>query len=369
VTEDAIEAVAAVLRSGWLGTGPVTKEFERNFAELCGVSSAAAVSSCTTGLFLAMKALGVSAGDEVITSSMTFVSTVNSILHLGATPVLVDISPLTGNLDLGALEAAITSKTKALVPVHYAGFPVEMDQLAEIADRRGLLVVEDCAHAVETQSKGRQAGSWGDAGVFSFYATKNIAVGEGGMVIARDQKLTSLVATLALHGLSKGAWNRFSEVAKRTYDVIEIGYKANFTDIQAAIGLSQLKELGVNFERRSQIWDYYNRELESLPLELPHLPESSGDLHARHLYVAKIPASLNRDEFVETLGHEHKLAFGVHYKSVPQFPIYRDLLNITEDMFPVSSDWGSRCISLSLSPGMSDLHVERVAESLKAEFR
>jgi dTDP-4-amino-4,6-dideoxygalactose transaminase len=315
-----------------------------------------------------MKALGVQTGDEVITSCMTFVSTVNSILHLGATPVLVDIDPVSGNLDLDAVQAAVTTRTKAVVPVHYAGYPVAMDRLMEIAIRHGLLVVEDCAHAVETRWQGKPAGSWGDLGVFSFYATKNIAIGEGGMVVSRDSELVERVSRLALHGLSKGAWSRFSETGKRTYDVVEIGYKANFTDMQAAIGLSQLKQLDSNSSRRRQIWDFYNRELGNLPLELPALPAEEDAVHALHLYVVRVGADTERDSLAETLGKRYGVAFGVHYKAITQFELYRETLGVAEDLFPTASDWGSRCMSLSLSAGMTDSHVERVVDSLKGEL-
>lgn len=368
ISERAIEAVSTTLRSGWLGTGPLTAEFEQRFAALKGVGHAAAVSSCTSGLFLALKALQIGSGDEVITTNMTFVSTVNSIIHAGATPVLADTDSLTGNISVDHLESLISSKTRAIIPVHYAGFPADMVSIMKIAREFNLRVIEDCAHAIETMVAGQPAGSFGDFGVFSFYATKNIAVGEGGMVISDNADLIRRVASLSLHGLTRGAWQRFSSGAKRTYDVAEVGYKANFTDVQAAIALAQLEELEENSLRRKEIWSHYTRELVGYDLSLPELSAEPGNIHALHLYVVLLPEKLERDDFVELLGERHKIAFGVHYRAVSQFELYRERLDLDSASFPASENWGGRCLSLSISAAMTDEHVERVVRALRTEL-
>lgn len=368
ISEAGIALLERTVRSGWLGTGPLTQDFEVKFAALKGVSHANAVSSCTSGIFLALKVLNIGPGDEVITTNMTFVSTVNAILHCGATPVLLDVDDVAGNISVERLEEAISPRTKAILPVHYAGFPVRMKEIVDLAKRYDVRVIEDCAHAVETISDGQHAGTFGDIGVFSFYATKNIAVGEGGMVITDDPHLSQRLATLSLHGLSRGAWQRFSASGRRTYDVLEVGYKANFTDVQSAIALSQLDELAENSVRRTEIWDYYLNELSETPLIMPNLPSGDQDFHARHLFVAKLPPSIDRDFLVEKMGDRYKLAFGVHYRAVSQFEIYSDLARFDPNGLEVSEKWGSQCISLSLSPGMTDLHVERVVNALKTEL-
>lgn len=333
-----------------------------------GNISGAAVSSCTSGLFLVLKALGIGPGHEVITTAMTFVSTVNSILHCGARPVLVDIDPITGNIDIDQIVDKITPATKALLPVHYGGYPCDMKRIMEVANSKGLYVIEDCAHSVEGKWAGEPTGTFGDAGVYSFYATKNIAIGEGGMVVSKDAPLAQSVATLSLHGLTRGAWSRFSVSGKRTYDVEVVGYKANFTDLQAAIGLSQLAEIEENYRRRKQIWDRYSEALSSLGLRLPQLPGEPGSRHALHLFIVGLPRRVDRDKFVEKLGAKYQLAFGVHYKAIHQFDLYRRLLRIETGQFPIADSWGKSCLSLSLSAGMTDDHVERVIDALVSEL-
>ena len=366
ISEAAISAVTAALRSGWIGTGPLAKEFESKFAEYVGAEHAAAVSSCTTGLFLTLKALGVGPGDEIITTSMTFCSTVNSILHCGARPILVDVDPATGNIDLEQVEAKIGPKTVGILPVHYTGYPVDMVKLMEIATRHKLLVVEDCAHAIETEINSKHVGTFGNAGVFSFYATKNISIGEGGMVVSNDEELIARVAQLSLHGLSRGAWKRFSEGEKRTYDVEEIGYKANFTDVQAAIGLAQLDELEQNYRHRENLWAQYIDGLSDLDVRLPAGPSEVVGKHALHLFVINLGGGKNRDELVESFSSQHGLALGVHYQAISQFRIYRDVLNLRVNEFPIAEAWGSSCVSLSMSAGTSTEHAQQIVDALRA---
>lgn len=365
VSERGKQLVERALSSYWLGTGPLTKEFEAKFADYVGAKHAVAVSSCTSGTFLTLKALNIGPGDEVITTAMTFCSTVNSILHCGATPVLADVDPEFGNISVEEIERLITDRTVAILPVHYAGAPCDIAAITELASKHSLYVIEDAAHSVEGLSNERSTGTFGVAGVYSFYATKNLAIGEGGMVVTDDSDLAHRIATLSLHGLSRGAWTRFSGSGRRTYDIEEIGYKANFTDIQAAIGLSQLEELGDNLLRRMDIWDFYDAELSETSLTLPKVGSDLGSRHARHLYVALLPPGLNRDDLIQRLADEYSLAFGVHYQAIPSFPIYQKVLGVKPSDFPVAKDWGDRCLSLSLSPGMTYEHCQRVVTSLK----
>ena len=242
--EDAeIQEIVATMKSGWLGTGPKVAQFESDFAAYKGARHAAAVNSCTAALHLSLLASGVGPGDEVITSALTFCATVNAIIHAGATPVLADVDPKTMNMDAEQVERRITSKTRALLPVHFAGRPCEMDALMEIAQRHDLKVIEDCAHAIETEYKGRKAGTFGDFGCFSFYVTKNVVTGEGGMVLARREEDIARVKVLGLHGMSKDAWKRFSDEGYKHYQVVECGFKYNMMDLQAAIGIHQLKRV------------------------------------------------------------------------------------------------------------------------------
>ena len=368
IPEDAITAVVECLRSGWVGTGPLTAQFEADFAAYLGATSAAAVSSCTSGLQLSLQALGISAGDEVITSSMTFCSTVNVIVHAGATPVLVDVDPETKNLSLDAVARAISPATRAVIPVHYAGYPVDMGSLADFCQASGLLLVEDCAHAVEAMSSGRHVGLFGDAGVFSFYATKNLAIGEGGMVVSDSADLISRVAQQSLHGLTRDAWKRFSVSGRKTYDISGFGYKANMTDLQSSIGIVQLRNLETNYVRRKEIWNYYLRELQGTGVELPKLPEGVGDRHALHLFTVGLPKRIDRDQLVQEISETEGLALGIHYKAIPDFKFYQQQLGIQPADFPVATAWGRSCVSLSISPRLTDGDVERVVSSLKGKL-
>ena len=239
---------------GWTGSGPVSKDFERRFAAYKNINHAAGFSSCTSTLFLALKVLGIKPGDEVITTAMTFCSTVNVIIHCGAKPVLCDVDKLTKNISHEQILSKITSKTKAIIPVHYCGYPCDMTSIMEIAENNDLYVIEDCAHAIEAKHSNQMCGTFGDIGCFSFYATKNIAIGEGGMAISNREILINNMSTLGLHGMSRDAWKRFSESQRTSYDVIEIGYKMNLTDLQSAIGIVQLSRIHEMYARRQE-WE------------------------------------------------------------------------------------------------------------------
>jgi len=299
IEETEIEEVVASMRSGWLGTGPKVARFEEDFKSYKGAAHAVAVNSCTAALHLSMLAAGLKPGDEVITTAMTFCATVNAIIHAGLTPVLTDIDPHTMNIEPEQVEAKITSKTRGILPVHFAGRACNMDAITDIAKKHNIKVIEDCAHAIETEYKGRKAGTFGDFGCFSFYVTKNIVTGEGGMVLTHSAEDASRIKTLALHGMSRDAWKRFSDEGYKHYFVVECGFKYNMMDLQAAIGIHQLKRVESYWKRRQQIWQRYNEAFADLPIGLPAEPES-GTRHAYHLYTIGVDeekCGISRDAF------------------------------------------------------------------------
>lgn len=364
--EDAeIEEVLDSLRKSWLGTGPKAAEFERRVAAYKGVPHAVALNSCTAGLHLACLVLGLQPGDEVITTPMTFCATVNAIVHAGATPVLADVDPTTGNLDPEQVRRRITRRTKALLPVHFAGRAAPMDALMDVAQRHGLRVIEDCAHAIETEYRGKKAGTIGDIGVLSFYSTKNITTGEGGMVLTRDAHLARRTKTLGLHGMSHDAWRRFSDDGYKAYDVEEIGFKYNMMDLQAAIGLHQIQRVDAWWERRLAIWQRYLRELADLPIGLP--PAWPDDeRHGLHLFTIQIDArrcGATRDEVLMQL-HRRRIGTGVHYRALPTMTAYRDRFGWRAKDYPVAARIGRQTLSIPLSPRLSDDDVGDVIAAL-----
>ena len=372
IGEAEIAEVVEVLRSRWLGTGPRVARFEQEFARYKGVQpeQAAAVNSCTAALHLSLLACDLSPGDEVITTPLTFCATVNAIIHAGATPVPADVDPATMNLAPAAVEAAVTPRTRAIVPVHFAGRPCDMDALMAIAAKHDLKVVEDCAHAIETRWRGQAAGTFGDFGCFSFYVTKNLVTGEGGMVIGRDPRALDRIRRLALHGMSEDAWKRFSDEGYRHYQVVECGYKYNLTDLAAAIGLHQLERLEANWERRRDIWCQYQRAFADLRLGLPAEPEAETR-HAFHLYTVLLDeerCGLSRDAFLTAL-HERNIGSGVHYLSLPEHPFYRERFGWRPEVWPNAMRIGRQTASLPLSAAMSDRDVEDVIAAVHAVLK
>ena len=275
----------ACLRSGWLGTGPRVAQFERDFATWRGVQPAqvAAVNSCTAALHVSMVAAGIEPGNEVVTTPLTFCATVNAIIHAGLTPVLADVDPLTQNIDPDAIEAAITPRTRAILPVYFAGRPCAMDRIMAIARKHNLIVIEDCAHAIEMEFHGQSAGTFGDFGCYSFYVTKNVVTGEGGMILGRSEAHIARARMLALHGMSKNACHRFRDQGYKHHQVVECDFKYNMMDLQAAIGLLQLARVEENWRRRRELWQRYDAELAGLPITLPAAPEADTK-HGYHLY-------------------------------------------------------------------------------------
>lgn len=367
IEDPEIQEVVACLKSGWLGTGPKVAQFERDFKTYKQAQHAVAVSSCTAALHLSLLAAGLRPGDEVITTALTFCATVNAIIHTGATPVLVDVDPLTMNMAPQEVEAKVTRKTRAVVPVHFAGRPCEMDALCEVADRYGLIMIEDCAHAIETESKGRAAGTFGQFGCFSFYVTKNLMTGEGGMVLARREEDAAHIKRLALHGMSEDAWKRFSDEGYKHYHVIAAGFKYNMMDLQAAIGIHQLRRVERYWRRRQEIWQRYNEAFADLPISLPMAPEHDTR-HAYHLYTILIDegrTGLTRDEFINAM-NAHNVGLGVHYLSIPEHPYYRQAFGWRPEHYPHAMRTGRQTVSLPLSPHLTDADVTDVIAAVRA---
>ena len=369
ITETEIASVVECLRSNWIGLGPRVEQFEKAFARYKGAPYAAAVSSGTAAIHLALLALGIGAGDEVIAPAMTFCSTIHSIVHTGARPVLVDCDRRTFNLDPQRIDQRITARTKAILVVHMCGRCCEMDPILDIARRYGLRVVEDCAHAIEANYRGLPAGLVGDAGCFSFYPTKNIATCDGGMVITRDQVLQKRVKVLSLHGMTADAWSRFVG-GPSDYEVVDVGFKYNMTDVAAALALPQLDYVEERWKRRQQIWDVYNQRLSALPLQLP-APAEPNSRHACHLYTPLLlldKIGVAREKIIAALDAEN-IGVGIHYVPVHQQPYYRRQFGFTDSDFPNATYVGERTISLPLSPAMSEQDVEDVATALARIFR
>jgi dTDP-4-amino-4,6-dideoxygalactose transaminase len=295
---------------------------------------------------------------------MTFVASANAVEHVGATPVLIDAEPGTGLIDLDAAEAAIGPATRAIMPVHMAGRPIDMDRLNALRDRYGLAVIEDAAHAIGAEWGGRRIGAHGNLTAFSFYVTKNITTVEGGALATEDPEIAARVERLALHGLNLGAWARFSDQGFRHYEVVEPGFKYNMTDIQAALGLHQLPQLDVWIDRRAELWERYDSLLSELPLETPP-PAAAGTRHARHLYQVLLApdARVSRDELLSALG-AHRIGTGVHYRGVHLHPYYRDRYHLVAEQFPVATAISERTLSLPLSPKVTNADQDDVVLAL-----
>ncbi len=367
LSEDEIQEVLDCLRSGWIGTGPRVARFEDAFAQYKGHEQAVAVNSCTAALHLALKSLDLQAGDEVITTPMTFCATVNAIFHAGATPVLADVDPDTFNIDPVEIRKRISPRTRAILPVHFAGRACDMDAIMAISKEHGLAVIEDCAHAIETEYKGRPAGTFGDLGCFSFYVTKNVVTGEGGMLLARDPGKINRLKTLALHGMNKDAWKRFGDDGYKHYQVTEVGFKYNMTDMQAALGIHQLEKVETYWKRREQIWGQYMEAFADLPVALPAPPEAETR-HAYHLFSLLIDpdrSPVARDEFLDKMTKKH-IGVGVHYVSLPEHPVYQSLLGWRTEDFPHAKLIGERTVSLPISAKLTDEDVLDVIEAVRS---
>jgi dTDP-4-amino-4,6-dideoxygalactose transaminase len=368
IREDEIAEVVDSLQSGWLGTGPKVARFERDFAHYKSTDEhhVAAVNSCTAALHVSMIAADLEPGAEVITTPLTFCATVNAIIHAGLKPVLADVDPVTQCIDPDAIEAAITPRTQAILPVHFAGHPCEMDRIMTIARKHSLVVIEDCAHAIETEYKGRKAGTFGDFGCFSFYVTKNVTTGEGGMIIANDEARIARAKILALHGMSKDAWRRFSDSGFKHYQVVECGFKYNMMDLQAALGLHQLARVEQNWLARQRIWSLYQEAFADLPIGLPCAP--TADIrHGLHLYTVRIDAArcgMDREAFLDDL-HARAVGTGVHYLSLAEHPFYQQRFGWQPEQWPVAQRIGRETASLPLSSLLTDAQAYIVMEQVR----
>jgi dTDP-4-amino-4,6-dideoxygalactose transaminase len=359
--------VMAALESGWLSTGPRVAQFERDFAAYIGCRHAIAVNSCTAALHLSLLAAGVGPGDEVITTPLTFCATANVIVHVGATPVFADVDPLTMNLTPASAAAAMTPRTRALLPVHFAGRPVDAAGFRALAARHQLTLIEDAAHAVEAIAGGAKVGTTADLTCFSFYATKNLTTGEGGMVTTDSDEQAAQIRIASLHGMSRGAWARYGRGAPARYEVVMPGFKYNMMDLQAAIGIHQLASIEARLVSREQVWRRYDQGLADLPIALP-APSRGADRHARHLYtilVDETRCGFTRDA-LQALLYERGIATSIHFAPVHLQPFYQQAFGFRPGLCPVAEGIADRTLSLPLSAGIADDAVAQVIEAVRS---
>ncbi len=366
IEQDEIDDVVDSMKSGWLGTGPKVIRFQEAFREYIGSKHALAVNSWTSGMHLGLIAAGIGPGDEVITTPMTFAASVNVILHSGATPVFVDVSLPDMTIDVNQIEDKITPRTRAILPIHFAGRPCNMDAIMDIAHRHDLLVIEDAAHAIEGVYHGQKIGNIGHLTGFSFYVTKNIVTGEGGMITTNNDEWAEKIQIYGLHGMSKGAWQRYSDDGYKYYAVVYPGYKYNMMDIQAAIGYHQLQRIGRYLGVREHIWQRYDEAFQDLRVTTP-LPPEPDTVHARHLYTLLLDIDrlkITRDDFLQRM-HERNIGTGVHFISVHQHPYYRETFGFQTNDFPTATYISERTVSLPLSAKLTDEDVVDVIAAVR----
>lgn len=362
ITEDEINAVTDVLKSGWLSIGHETLEFENRFAEYAGSKHSVATNSCTAALFLSLKVLGVKEGDEVITTPFTFASTANVIVHCGAKPVFVDIDEKTYNINPDKIAEKITDKTRVIIIVHYGGQPANMKRIMKIAREHNLRVVEDAAHAAGSEyEKGKKVGSLENLTCFSFYATKPMTTGEGGMITLNDDELSEKLRILRLHGMSRDAWKRYLEKDSWYYEVIEAGYKCNPSDIASAIGIEQLKKLNWMNGRRKEVAEYYNEQLQDLDIVLPYLNPNMRSSY--HLYPIRL-ISYDRSNFIKEMG-ERGIGTSVHFIPLHLMPFYQREYGYKRGDFPVAEKVFENIVSLPIHPQLTERELKYIIESIK----
>jgi dTDP-4-amino-4,6-dideoxygalactose transaminase len=366
IEQPEIDEVVDSLKSGWIGTGPKVHKLEEMFAKYKGTKYAMALNSCTAALHLSLLAIGIKSGDEVIVPTMTFAATANTVVHVDAIPVFADCEKDTMNIDPKDIERKITAKTRAIIPVHFAGRPCNMDAIIDIAKKHNLKIVEDCAHAIETEYHGKKAGTFGDIGCFSFYVTKNIITGEGGMAITDNEDYANMIKIMGLHGMSKDAWKRFSDSGYKHYQVLYAGYKYNMMDLQAAIGIHQLPRVDKYWVRRQEIWNRYNKAFQDLPVFTP-APIETNTRHAYHLYTLLLDIdklNITRDEFLDEMTKKN-IGVGVHYIALHLNPYYQKNFGYKQGDFP-NAEWISdRSVSLPFSAKLTDEDIEDVIDAVK----
>jgi len=363
--EEEVQSVSEVIRSGWLTMGAKTVEFERQFASYIGAKYAIAVSSCTAGLHLALEAIGIAEGDEVLVPTTTFTATAEVVTYFGARPVLVDVDQKTLNLDVADAERKVTARTRAIIPVHFGGQPCDLDAIQALADLRHLHVVEDAAHALPSEYHGKRIGTISELTVFSFYATKTLCTGEGGMVTTDNEAYAQRIQMMRLHGISRDAWKRYSAEGSWYYEVIEAGYKYNFTDLQAALGMAQLAKCGAMQETRRSIAERYTRAFSSNPsFEVPEmLPDRTT---AWHLYVLRLRLEhlrVNRDAFVRELA-QAGVSVSVHFIPLHLHSFYQRAYGYKKGDLLVAEAQYHRCLSLPIYPGMTEEEVQYVISTV-----
>ncbi len=365
VTDDEIKEVVETVRSGWWTTGPKTIEFEKEFNHYIGSSYSLAVSSWTAAAHLALEAIGLQKGDEVILPSMTFTATAEIVCYFNAKPVIVDVQKKSLNINPLEIEKAITSRTKAIIPVHYGGNPCDMSEIIELADQYNLKIIEDAAHALPSWYKGKLVGNIGDVTCFSFYVTKTLATGEGGMICTNNKEIADRCSIMRLHGINKDAWKRYSNEGSWYYEVVAPGYKYNFTDIQAALGIAQLKKIDLMHQERKKIFEKYNKVFSQN--ELIQLYEYEEDrkpsYHLYPIFLNLEQLKINRSQFIDEM---KKVGIGasVHFIPLYRHPYYKNTFGLEEKNFPVSEFMYPRIITLPIWPGMTDNQIYRVAESV-----
>ncbi|MBU4332071.1 DegT/DnrJ/EryC1/StrS family aminotransferase [Patescibacteria group bacterium] len=367
IGDEEINEVVDTLKSGWIGTGPKCFRFEKNFAKYVGAKYALAVNSCTAALHLGLLVSNIGPGDEVITTPLTFAATVNVIKHVGARPILADIELKTLNINPNLIEAKITPKTKAIIPVHFGGLPCDMDKIKKIAKKYNLIIIEDAAHAVGAKYKGKKIGSFGNLTCFSFYANKNITTGEGGMITTNDEKIAEKIKILRLHGLSTDAWKRYESKKLILSEIIYPGYKYNMTDIQASLGLHQLNKINKFLKTREAYAKIYDNVFSKLDyLRLQYRPSDiQKNRHALHLYVLILDLSkfkFARNKIIEKLNTQG-IGAAIHYKAIHLHPFYKKDLSYHIGDFPVSEKVSKATISLPLTPKMSGSDAQYVART------
>ena len=373
IEEGEVQAVADVLKSGWITTGSKVTEFEGAFARFVGARHALAVSSCTAALHLSLDAIHLGKGDEVLIPTLTFTATAEVVTYFGAKPVLVDCVPDYFNVDIEGMARALTGRTRAVIPVHFAGHPCPIDSVLDFATSKHMAVIEDAAHALPAKYKGRDIGTWSPLTAFSFYATKTVTTGEGGMVTTDDDALAERIRLMRLHGMSHDAWKRYGPEGSWQYEVLEAGYKYNLTDMQAALGLVQLAKCDAMWQRRAVIAAKYSAAL--CELDAYRTPVVASDVqHAWHLYVILIEPGvlkIHRDQVIKELRHRG-IGTGVHFIPLHLHPYYQRVWGYRPGQFPVAESYFERCISLPIYPGMADGDIDRVIENLQdiaARFR